>query len=71
MTESRLSNLAILSIEREHIKKINFDAIIEKFAEKKTRTEIVKNEKVHYSFRSTRNIIRSVFFFLLFKGSWQ
>nr|XP_033788702.1 zinc finger MYM-type protein 1-like [Geotrypetes seraphini] len=39
MSNDRLTNLAILSIEYEYAKKINFDEIIDKFAEAKTRKQ--------------------------------
>lgn len=37
MSQERLSNLAILSIEQEKASKINFDEIIDNFASMKTR----------------------------------
>lgn len=37
MSQERLSNLTILSVEKDTFDSINFDAIIDQFAEKKTR----------------------------------
>ncbi|XP_077341212.1 zinc finger MYM-type protein 1-like [Lithobates pipiens] len=39
MSETRLTNLAILSIEHEYAKTINFDAVIDEFAELKARRQ--------------------------------
>ena len=37
MSQSRISNLAILSIENELVKDIDFDEVINKFADVKAR----------------------------------
>ena len=37
MGQARLSNLALLSIERETLEKINFDNVIDQFATAKLR----------------------------------
>jgi hypothetical protein len=37
MGQARLSNLALLSIERETLEKINFDNVIDQFATAKSR----------------------------------
>jgi len=37
MCQERLSNLAILSVEKDAFDSINFDTIIDQFAEKKAR----------------------------------
>ncbi|CAH2222605.1 zinc finger MYM-type 1-like [Pelobates cultripes] len=39
MSETRLTNLAILSIEHEYARKIGFDEVIDKFAEMKARRQ--------------------------------
>lgn len=37
MSQNQLNNLGIISIEHEEAKKVNYDAIIEEFAELKSR----------------------------------
>ena len=39
MSQTRLTNLALLSIEHEYAKKVNFDEVIDKFAEIKAGKE--------------------------------
>ena len=39
MSQTRLTNLAMLSIEHEYAKKVNFDEVIDKFAEIKAGKE--------------------------------
>ena len=38
-SQTRLTNLALLSIEHEYAKKVNFDEVIDKFAEIKAGKE--------------------------------
>ena len=41
MEQDRLSDLALLSIERETVEQINFDQVIDKFAAVKARNAVL------------------------------
>jgi len=51
MSQNRLRNMGVISIERELVTKINFEDVIYEFATKKT-------QKVKF-----RNVQKSIFFF--------
>jgi len=61
LTQEKLDNLGLLSIESNLTSSLNFDDIINKYALKKTRKVILENSKINYFYFKYKNVLFPVF----------